>query len=581
MATISVDSKILEGKILNIRQVSSAIGQTGDNLATIRYELSDEIRYRQGIDNHLGDLSRQLNDLEQDVYNSANIVDQAIKAYHQVEKSLLESLNELNLESEGTIIMEKVKHYPGHKVNYQERTEQILPTENNEQEELHIFEALKNNIDSIHKKIQDSFQRLKSIFQDIHEDIISSIKHLKDYLQNEKGIVYIRVPDPIIGKPVDLEMKTLIIPSLDGVLSRNVSVYSDDVKCMQQRLNELGYLDANGNKLDEDGYFGDKTLEAVNRFKEDHQLWNHDEYAGKVGQTTWEYLFRNKVEVMETHNDEEPKKHIGNIKVDVDDLLEEAVRNIIGEPKILEVQGYLTLLDFPIGTSGSNKNGVDGKWGNKGKASLKAFQKITGLEVTGVLDDSTKAKMRQYIAEGKTFRDIAIEAYSAGVQLEIEKGSTQADRVNVLYYYAINDEQESKVPAAITVAQGIQESSAGSYIPVDKDSGKYSYNMFGIKANSRWLNQGGDYVTCRTHEYVNDEKIYIDAKFRAYDSFYESVQNHSDFLIVNKRYSKLFEITNDENYLANWAKGLSECGYATDPTYANSLMSHIKNYGLK
>ncbi len=48
--------------------------------------------------------------------------------------------------------MEKVKHYPGHKVNYQERTEQILPTENNEQEELHIFEALKNNIDSIHKK---------------------------------------------------------------------------------------------------------------------------------------------------------------------------------------------------------------------------------------------------------------------------------------------------------------------------------------------------------------------------------------------------------------------------------------------
>ncbi len=216
-------------------------------------------------------------------------------------------------------------------------------------------------------------------------------------------------------------MKTLIIPSLDGVLSRNVSVYSDDVKRMQQRLNELGYLDANGNKLDEDGYFGDKTLEAVNRFKEDHQLWNHDEYAGKVGQTTWEYLFRNKVEVMETHNDEEPKKHIGNIKVDVDDLLEEAVRNIIGEPKILEVQGYLTLLDFPIGTSGSNKNGVDGKWGNKGKASLKAFQKITGLEVTGVLDDSTKAKMRQYIAEGKTFRDIAIEAYSAGVQLEIEK----------------------------------------------------------------------------------------------------------------------------------------------------------------
>lgn len=119
--------------------------------------------------------------------------------------------------------------------------------------------------------------------------------------------------------------------------------------------------------------------------------------------------------------------------------------------------------------------------------------------------------MRQYIAEGKkTFRDIAIEAYSAGVQLEIEKkGSTQADRVNVLYYYAINDEQESKVPAAITVAQGIQESSAGSYIPVDKDSGKYSYNMFGIKANSRWLNQGGDYVTCRTHEYVNDEKKFI------------------------------------------------------------------------
>ena len=73
----------------------------------------------------------------------------------------------------------------------------------------------------------------------------------------------------------------------DDKLSYN-QTYNEDVVALQERLVELGYMNAPADG--EWGYFGPKTLSAVNQYKNDMGLWNFGEYEGVVGLTTWQSL---------------------------------------------------------------------------------------------------------------------------------------------------------------------------------------------------------------------------------------------------------------------------------------------------
>ncbi len=63
----------------------------------------------------------------------------------------------------------------------------------------------------------------------------------------------------------------------DGVLRKDE--HGAEVKALQERLNALGYTDANGQALGTDGKFGDRTHQAVQAFQRDHQL-SDDGIAG-------------------------------------------------------------------------------------------------------------------------------------------------------------------------------------------------------------------------------------------------------------------------------------------------------------
>jgi len=273
--------------------------------------------------------------------------------------------------------------------------------------------------------------------------------------------------------------------------------------------------------------------------------------------------------------------YIVNTGISNSKAINDAIKGVSGDYATIQVQAYLSVMGFPIGTAGPNKNGVDGKLSEKDRASIKLFQLIIGLPQTGNIDDETLKKLEEYAYSGITLKQLAKEAYNNGIKPEIIKGSTQAERVNIIYFYALIDEDITGVPAAITVAQSLQESSAGRYIPIDKYKGTYSYNLFGIKSDKRWLNKGGGYVISDTWEHINGKDIIIEAKFRSYNSYLESIFDHSQFLKDNSRYSSLFDIKKDEFYLINWAKGLQNAGYATDPNYATKLINHINEYGLK
>jgi LysM repeat protein len=118
------------------------------------------------------------------------------------------------------------------------------------------------------------------------------------------------------------------------------------------------------------------------------------------------------------------------------------------------------------------------------------------------------------------------------------------------------------VPASITLAQGIHETAAGKSELVLK-----SNNHFGIKCKSSWTG----------------EKVYHDDDargecFRKYQHAYQSYKDHSDFLRQNQRYAFLFGFQPTD--YENWARGLKQAGYATNPQYPQLLIGLVEKYNL-
>lgn len=118
------------------------------------------------------------------------------------------------------------------------------------------------------------------------------------------------------------------------------------------------------------------------------------------------------------------------------------------------------------------------------------------------------------------------------------------------------------IPASITLAQGILESRDGN-----SRLAKEGNNHFGIKCHSDW----------------EGKKIFEDDDarnecFRHYRNGRESFDDHSDFL-KKPRYAQLFEL--EVTDYKGWAKGLKECGYATSPEYAKSLIRIIEENNLQ
>ncbi len=128
---------------------------------------------------------------------------------------------------------------------------------------------------------------------------------------------------------------------------------------------------------------------------------------------------------------------------------------------------------------------------------------------------------------------------------------------------AIREMQRSGVPAAITLAQGILESSSGSSELV-----QLSNNHFGIKCKNNW--------TGETVRHDDDERKEC---FRKYPTAEDSYRDHSDFLRSNDRYASLFTL--DPLDYSGWAYGLKQAGYATESNYPQALVKLIEDYHLQ
>lgn len=126
---------------------------------------------------------------------------------------------------------------------------------------------------------------------------------------------------------------------------------------------------------------------------------------------------------------------------------------------------------------------------------------------------------------------------------------------------AIEQMLKYNIPASITLSQGLLESGAGrSWLT------KSSNNHFGIKCHG-W--------TGRRVFHDDDERGEC---FRAYDNPRQSFEDHSRFLATESRYARLFNYSRTD--YKSWARGLKQCGYATNPQYASKLIQIIELYNL-
>ena len=132
--------------------------------------------------------------------------------------------------------------------------------------------------------------------------------------------------------------------------------------------------------------------------------------------------------------------------------------------------------------------------------------------------------------------------------------------------YAINDMKDSNILASLTTAQAFIESNKGN-----SGLALQATNLFGIKGS-----YNGQSVTMRTTEYYNGVAVKINAAFRKYPSWKESVADHSGMFNRMARYQNLRGETNYMKACVN----VQADGYATSPVYATTLLNIINSYKL-
>jgi flagellar protein FlgJ len=145
-----------------------------------------------------------------------------------------------------------------------------------------------------------------------------------------------------------------------------------------------------------------------------------------------------------------------------------------------------------------------------------------------------------------------------------ERFDSPEDFVGTLLPMARDAAGESGIDPRLMVAQAALETGWGKHM-IRGSNGDHSYNLFGIKADSRWQ---GDSVNIATTEFREGVKMQERADFRRYPDYRESFQDYVTFLQDNPRYRDVWEVADQPEA---FAERLQQAGYATDPAYGRKI----------
>ncbi len=159
---------------------------------------------------------------------------------------------------------------------------------------------------------------------------------------------------------------------------------------------------------------------------------------------------------------------------------------------------------------------------------------------------------------------------SYGATPTVRTTASQADFVQRHTQAAQRVEQASGIPSAFMLGQAGHETGWGRS-EITMADGTPSFNLFGIKATGGWT---GKVAEITTTEYVNGAAQKVVAKFRAYDSYEDSMRDYARLITQSPRYAQVSQQTDSAQA---YATGLQKAGYATDPDYASKLSRAINS----
>lgn len=157
------------------------------------------------------------------------------------------------------------------------------------------------------------------------------------------------------------------------------------------------------------------------------------------------------------------------------------------------------------------------------------------------------------------------------------QGSAATDKqarefVNRVWPHAVEAAQSTGIPPHFLVAHAALETGWGRSEP-RLPNGQPSHNLFGIKAGKSW---SGNTVETGTTEYINGQPQAVQDKFRAYGSYADSFRDYAN-LLSRPRFAGVIGQQNGTEF----ARGLQQAGYATDPMYADKLSRIINGATLR
>lgn len=135
----------------------------------------------------------------------------------------------------------------------------------------------------------------------------------------------------------------------------------------------------------------------------------------------------------------------------------------------------------------------------------------------------------------------------------------------------INATKNTNLFPSVKMAQFIIESADNKGRAGEGVVFKKALNGFGIKADKNYKGAKMLFSTPKDATKLN--------YFRVYNSVYDSIKDHSNFLLNNSRYQKagVFTAKTPEEQIQRIAKA----GYSESPTYAKAIISLINAYNLK
>lgn len=137
--------------------------------------------------------------------------------------------------------------------------------------------------------------------------------------------------------------------------------------------------------------------------------------------------------------------------------------------------------------------------------------------------------------------------------------------IEILFKGAKEGYEKYNILPSLAISQGILESNWGKK--------HIANNLFGIKAGSNW---DGKVAVRKTKEWDGNKYVTKEEKFRAYDSFEDSIKDYTELIGKAKRYEKVRKAKDYKEA----CRFIYECGYATDPKYPQKLIKIIEDNKL-